>query len=64
MIFEATNHPPGSDEKLEVMSQRVAAGLPIHHKDDVTFESESHGGHSCRWLFGDGVRVDSGEDAE
>ena len=57
MEFTSTNHPPGTPEKIEVMSQRAENGLPIHHPRDVTFESGETGGHSGRWTMGDGVEV-------
>jgi len=57
MDFKPTSHPPGTPEKIAVMPQRVENGLPIHHKDDVSFESGDIGGHSCRWLMGDGIEV-------
>ena len=32
--FGATRAMPGSDEKLEVLAERVAAGLPLWHGAD------------------------------
>ena len=32
--FEATQALPGSHEKLDVLSQRVAQGLPLWHPED------------------------------
>ncbi len=32
--FEPTLAPAGSDEKLEVLAQRVELGLPLWHPDD------------------------------
>ena len=34
--FRATRAMPGSDEKLEVLASRVAAGLPLWHGADRT----------------------------
>ncbi len=32
--FPATRAMPGTDEKLEVLAQRIRAGLPLWHHDD------------------------------
>ncbi|MBC8356701.1 MAG: hypothetical protein H8E66_32400 [Planctomycetes bacterium] len=32
--FEATDAPAGSDEKIEIMRQRVALGMPLWHSSD------------------------------
>jgi hypothetical protein len=32
--FEATDAPAGSDEKIEVLRQRVALGMPLWHGSD------------------------------
>ena len=32
--FSATNALPGTDEKLEVLSERIRRGLPLWHPDD------------------------------
>ncbi|TVS14781.1 MAG: hypothetical protein EA424_18200 [Planctomycetaceae bacterium] len=32
--YEATEAPPGSQEKLEVMARRIRRGLPLWHPDD------------------------------
>lgn len=58
--FIPTTHPPGSEQKIEVMAQRLANHLPIHHPNDVTFEVGGTVGHSRKWLFGDGVAVQEG----
>jgi hypothetical protein len=34
--FSATRAMPGTDEKLEVLAQRVRAGLPLWHGHDRT----------------------------
>ena len=34
--FDATRAMPGTDEKLEVLAQRVRAGLPLWHGRDRT----------------------------
>lgn len=34
--FIATRAMPGTDEKLAIMAQRIAAGLPLWHNDDRT----------------------------
>lgn len=51
--FTPTMHWPGSDAKIEVMSQRVANGQPIHHPGDVTFEAGGTVGYSRKWLKGE-----------
>lgn len=33
-LFFGTMFSPGSDEKIEVLRQRVELGLPLWHKDD------------------------------
>jgi hypothetical protein len=35
--FRATRAMPGTDEKLEVLAERVRAGLPLWHGNDRTF---------------------------
>ena len=32
--FEATDAPAGSDEKIEILRQRVALGMPLWHNSD------------------------------
>ncbi len=32
--FSATEHKPGTDEKIEILSQRYDQGLPFWHLDD------------------------------
>lgn len=32
--FPATRAMPGTDEKLEVLAQRIRAGLPLWHRAD------------------------------
>lgn len=32
--FEATHAMPGTDEKLEILAQRVECGLPLWHPED------------------------------
>jgi hypothetical protein len=33
-LFFPTMHSPGSDEKIEVLRQRVELGLPLWHEND------------------------------
>ena len=35
MISEPTSAEPGSEEKLETLVERYAAGLPLWHPDDL-----------------------------
>ncbi len=37
-LWPSTAAPPGSEEKLRVMEDRVAKGLPIFHPDDAAFD--------------------------
>ena len=32
--FDSTKALPGSDQKLEVLAQRIRSGLPLWHPDD------------------------------
>ena len=32
--FESTNALPGSDQKLEILAERIQAGLPLWHPED------------------------------
>ena len=32
--FESTKAPPGSDEKLAILAERVRLGLPLWHPSD------------------------------
>ncbi|MEQ8211433.1 MAG: hypothetical protein RH917_16535 [Lacipirellulaceae bacterium] len=39
--FNSTKAMPGSDEKLEVLAQRVRAGLPLWHGSDrIDYDEE------------------------
>jgi hypothetical protein len=33
-VYQATRALPGTDEKLEIMAQRVRQGLPLWHPED------------------------------
>jgi hypothetical protein len=40
--FAATRAMPGTDEKLEVLAQRIRAGLPLwHHEDRRDYDDEA-----------------------
>ncbi|HEX5471299.1 MAG TPA: hypothetical protein VFW73_05405 [Lacipirellulaceae bacterium] len=43
-LYQATTAIPGSDEKLEVMAERLRAGLPLWHKSDRPDYEEPEGG--------------------
>ena len=32
--FESTNALPGSDQKLEILAERIKSGLPLWHPED------------------------------
>ncbi|MBX3432954.1 MAG: hypothetical protein KF847_06520 [Pirellulales bacterium] len=34
--YSPTRAMPGTDEKLAVMAERIAAGLPLWHREDCT----------------------------
>lgn len=43
MEHEPTSHGPGSEEKMQVLSDRYEAGLPLWHPDDATMCSREPG---------------------
>jgi hypothetical protein len=40
--FDATRAMPGSLEKLTMLAQRAAKGLPLWHDEDRLYYDESH----------------------
>jgi hypothetical protein len=41
--FDATHAIPGTEEKLEVLAERVKAGLPLwHSRDRADYEEDSN----------------------
>ena len=35
--FKPTKAKPGSQEKIDVLSDRIIKGLPLHHPEDYTW---------------------------
>lgn len=49
--FEATDHPAGSEEKIDVLSRRVELGLPLWHDHDRVDYTEYQGSALPALLF-------------
>lgn len=59
--FTPTDATPGSPEKIRILAARFAAGVDLHHPDDVRFERtgpgrtiadtihEDNSAHDVRW---------------
>jgi hypothetical protein len=44
-VAEPTEHPPGSDEKLDVMRERAAHGVDLFHPSDCNVCSRKSSGN-------------------